>query len=299
MATPYTKFARAVRFRMYHLIDRRGKSVKEVCSLFGLSRKTYYHWRKRDFGRRVVWYQPRKPHPALKLNAEVRQLIEQEKLRTNYGPLKMKLLLKRRLGVSVSTTIIYRYYKKRKLIRRPQKKLPWYEPLKDPVIPQKPGDVVQLDTKYVWIKGKRRYQRTFVDVFTSFQHAVIVPSLEAQDTVRAYFAAEVAFPFPILAIQTDNGSENRGDFHHYLGSRGIAHYFIPKSSPQWNGIVERAHGSIDQEYYLNPLRPWRSLLEYLTWHNLERISVGKNLYGLTPMEKYLQHQEKVLPLNVN
>jgi len=259
MATPYPRFSRAIRFRWYHLVDRQGKSVTEVCSLFGLSRKTYYHWRGRDFGRRVYSYRPRQPHLSLKLTPEVRKLIEQEKLRTNYGPLKMKLLLKRRLGLSVSTTVIYRYYQRRKLIRRPQKKLPWYEPLTDPVIPEKPGEVVQLDTKYVWIKGKRQYQRTFVDVFTSLQHAVIVSSLESQDTVRAFLSAEDALPFPILAIQTDNGSENRGEFHQYLGSRGIAHYFIPKGSPQWNGAVERAHGAIDQEYYLNPLRPWHSL----------------------------------------
>jgi len=213
--------------------------------------------------------------------------------------LKKKLLLKRRLGITVSTTIIYRYYQRKKLIRRPQKKLPWYEPLTDPVIPEKPGEVVQLDTKYVWIKGKRKYQRTFVDVFTGLQHAMIVSSLEAQDTVRAFTAAETAFPFPILAIQNDNGSENRGDFHQYLGKRGIAHYFIPKSSPQWDGAVERAQGVIDQEYYLNPLRPWSSLPEYLIWYNRERIHLGKYLQGLTPMEKYEQYLEKVLPLNVN
>lgn len=299
MATPYPKFSRSIRFRWYHLVDRQGKSVTEACSLFGLARKTYYHWRSRDFGTQLFRYRSPKPHPSLKLTHEVRQLIEREKLRTNYGPLKMKLLLKRRLGLTVSTTVIYRYYQRRKLIRRPQKKLPWYEPLREPVRPEKPGDVVQLDTKYVWIRGKRHYQRTFVDVFTGLQHAAIVPSLEARDTVRAFTAAEAAFPFPILAIQNDNGSENRGDFHQYLGSRGVAHYFIPKSSPQWNGVVERAHGVIDQEYYLNPLRPWHSLPEYLHFYNHERIHLGKYLHGLTPREKYLQYQAKVLPLNVN
>ena len=58
---------------------------------------------------------------------------------------------------------------------------------------------------------------------------------------------------------TDNGGENRGEFYQYIGKCGIAHYFIPKSSPQWDGAVERAHGVIDQEYYLNPnfsFTPW-------------------------------------------
>lgn len=87
-----------------------------------------------------------------------------------------------------------------------------------------------------------------------------------------------------------------------MGERGIAHYFIPKSSPNWNGAVERLNGVIDQEYYLNPNKPWKTLDEYITWYNYERIHVGKYLNGQTPMEKYqsyLKNIPKVLPLTVN
>jgi transposase InsO family protein len=216
-------------------------------------------------------------------------LIEKEKRLTNYGPLKMKLLLKRRLDLDVSTTIIYRYYIRRKLIRRPQKNLPWYKPLKNPVIPTCPGMVVQVDTKYVWVNNVRKYQRTFVDIYTGFHHAVIVDSLEARATIIAFEEAERVFPFKILGVQNDNGSENRGVFHQYLGERGIAHYFIPKSSPNWDGAVERAHGVIDQEFYLNPERPWKTLAAYLHWYNYERIHLGKYLNGLIPIEKYTQY----------
>ena len=97
----------------------------------------------------------------------------------------------------------------------------------------------------------------------------------------------------------DNGSENRGQFHQYLGQRGIAHYFIPKSSPTWDGAVERAHGVIDQEFYLNPTRPWKTLEEYLRFYNYERIHLGKYLNGLTPQEKWLEWLSAVSPLKVN
>lgn len=183
------------------------------------------------------------------------------------------------------------------MIRRPQKKLPWYEPLKKKVVPTQAGEVVQIDAKYVWEDGRRRYQRTFVDVFTGFQHAVVVDSLEAEATIHAFKEAEWMFPFKILGVQTDNGSENRGVFHQYLGQQGIAHYFIPKSSPNWDGAVERAHGVIDQEFYLNPSRPWKTLNEYLYWYNHERIHLGRYLNGLTPMEKFQQiynHQFQLL-----
>jgi hypothetical protein len=71
-------------------------------------------------------YQSTKKQPNIKLTPEVRKFIEEQKLITNYGPLKMRMLAKRRLGIDLSTTIIYRYYRKRGLIRKPQKRTPWY-----------------------------------------------------------------------------------------------------------------------------------------------------------------------------
>ena len=260
-------YPREIRFRWYLQVEKYRKPVTEACTIFGISRKTYYKWYEHDHGLRKRDYSAPQHQPNTKLTSEVKILIEQEKLKTNYGPLKMKLLLKRRLGLTVSTTIIYRFYKKKRLVRRPQKRLPWYQPLKEHVIPHQPGEVVQMDAKYVWEGNVRKYQRTFIDVYTGFHHAVITGSLEAADTVRAFTEAERVFPFPIMGIQNDNGSENRGSFHQYLGARGIAHYFIPKSSPNWDGAVERAHGVIDQEFYLNPLRPWNTLPEYLQWYN--------------------------------
>jgi len=284
-----------IRNKWYFLVEKAGKSVAEVSDLYAISRKTYYKWYALDHADRV--HRPRREQPKTKLTGDVKILIEREKLLTNYGPLKMRLLLKRR-GIMVSTTIIYRFYKRKGLIRRPQKRLPWYTPLKEPVIPTGPGSVVQADAKYVWEDNVRKYQRTFVDIYTGFHHAVITDRLTSAETIVAFEESERVFPFPILGIQSDNGSENRGEFHEYLGKRGIAHYFIPKSSPNWDGAVERAHGVIDQEYYLNPTRPWKTLPEYLRWYNFERIHLGKYMNGLTPNEKYLQWQG-VSPLSVN
>lgn len=286
-----------VRSKWYFLVEKAGKKVEEVCDMYAISKKTYYKWRSVDRGSRM--YIPRKEHPQTKIKGELKTFICEEKLRINYGPRKMQLLVKRRFEVDVSTTAIYNLYLKKKLVRRPQKKLPWYTPIKEAVIPKKPGDVVQMDAKHVWEDGVRKYQRTFIDIFTGTQFATVTDSMTSADTILAFKKAEQAFPFKILGIQSDNGSENRGEFHLYLGQKGIAHYFIPKSSPTWDGAVERAHGVIDQEYYLNATRPWKTLGEYLLWYNQERIHLGKYLNGLTPMEKFLQYQQKTSPLKVN
>ena len=286
-----------IRNKWYFLVEKAGKTVEEVCGMYAISKKTYYKWRRIDRGSRM--HLPKKEHPHTKIKGELKIFICEQKLRINYGPRKMQLLVKRRFSIDVSTTAIYNLYLKKQLIRRPQKKLPWYKPIKAAVIPKGPGEVVQMDAKHVWEDGMRKYQRTFIDIFTGTQFAVVTMAMTSADTILAFKKAERAFPFKILGIQSDNGSENRGEFHQHLGRCGIAHYFIPKSSPTWDGAVERAHGVIDQEYYLNATRPWKTLEEYLLWYNQERIHLGKYLNGLTPMEKLLQYRQKTSPLEVN
>ena len=286
-----------VRAKWYFLVDKAGKTVDEVCNLYFISRKTYYKWKAIDCGSRA--HVSRKEHPETKIKGDIRVCIAEEKLRLNYGPEKMKLLVQRRFGVSISTTSIYQFYQKKGLVRRPQKKLPWYKPLKEPVIPKKPGDVVQADAKYIWISNERKYQRTFIDIYTGFQYATVTDRLDSVSMITAFEEAEKSFPFQINGVQSDNGSENRGEFHQYLGKRGIAHYFIPKSSPNWDGAVERAHGVIDQEYYLNPTRPWKTLEEYLHFYNYERIHLGKYLNGMIPVEKFNYYLSTMSPLKGN
>ena len=286
-----------VRQKWYFLVEKAGKTVDEVCDLCFISRKTYYKWRSKDLGDRR--YRSKKEHPETKIKGEIKLFICNEKLRINYGPLKMKLLIKRRFGIDISTTAIYKFYKKKSLIFRPQKKLTWYTPIKEAVLPQQPGDVVQMDAKYVWENNERRYQRTFIDIYTGIQFATVTSTMTAEDTINAFFEAENYFSFRILGIQSDNGSENRGDFHKHLVEKGIAHYFIPKSSPTWDGAVERAHGVIDQEYYLNPRKTWKSLEEYLHFYNYERIHLGKYLNGMIPVEKLNYYLSTVSPLKVN
>lgn len=286
-----------IRQKWYFLVDKAGKTVKEVCDLYLISRKTYYKWKRKDLGSKL--YISKKEHPETKIRGDIKIFIVEQKMRINYGPLKMKLLIKRKFNINISTTAIYKFYKKKNLIFRPQKKIQYYTPIKEAIIPKLPGGVVQLDAKYVWEDNVRKYQRTFVDIYTGMQFASVTTTMTAEDTINTFIQAEKFFSFKILGIQSDNGSENRGDFHKYLVERGIAHYFIPKSSPTWDGAVERAHGVIDQEYYLNPRRTWKSLEEYLHFYNYERIHLGKYLNGMTPVEKLNYYLSTVSPLKVN
>lgn len=280
------KYDREQRFKWYLQVLKYKRSVKETCRIFGISRKTYYKWKIRDYERKNWDYVPEKNQPNTKLTYEVRKFINEQKIRTNYGPLKMKMLVKKVMRIDMSTTIIYRYYKRRKLIRKPQKKLPWYEPIKSHLIVRNPGEGVQMDIKYVYDCRRRKFQFSVLDPYTEKYHFTIFDTKESKNAIIAFNDAQKYFGFKILSVQSDNGGEFRGEFHTWLTKNNIPHYFIPKKSPYWNAEVERVHKTIDDEYYQNPFRVWKTIDEWLHYYNFERLHLTLN--GLTPQEKLLQ-----------
>lgn len=280
--------ARETRFRWYRLVEQEGWSVKEVCRVFGISRQTYYKWNRLDHGRSPRVRHARLPHPQTKIFGRVRVLLVEAKRKYNYGPRKMRAYLFKEMGVSVSASAIYKFMRKKGLIRKPQKKQAWYVPLKHPFHANEPGENVQLDVKYVpGVDGCWKYQFRFLDTVTNMQYATESFVKDARSTIKALYAAQRVLPFEIRGIQTDNGGEFRGVFHEHLLKTGIHHRFIPKRSAPWNGKVERANRSVDDEYYLNVWRPWKRLHHYTRWYNYERPHLGKGMDGLTPYQKYL------------
>jgi transposase len=288
---------RELRFRWYLQVEKYNKSITEVCEIFGISRKTFYKWFNKDHGYGSNKHRSRRIHPHTKLTPNIKVIVYENKINYNYGPKKMQLFLKNNYKVNVSTTTIYKYYKKKKLIRKPQKKLKWYIPLKEPYFAKIAGENVQLDVKYVPGKDMEwNYQYRFIDTVTNLQFAINMPFKEAASSIQALKKAKEYFPFKISGIQTDNGSEFRGLFHEYLIRQNIIHRYIPKRSAPWNGKVERANRSVDDEFYLNLFRPWNTLRDYVNWYNHERPHLGKGMNGLTPYQKYLTLAPKSVTL---
>ena len=140
------------------------------------------------------------------------------------------------------------------------------------------------------------YQFRFIDTITNLQYAINLPIKDAKSTIKAFHGAQRYLPFQIVGIQTDNGGEFRGVFHEFLNKNNITHRYIPKRSAPWNGKVERANRSVDDEYYLNPNRPWKRFYQYTNWYNHERPHLGKGMNGLTPYQKYLSIINKSVTL---
>jgi transposase InsO family protein len=166
-----------------------------------------------------------------------------------------------------------------------------------------PGYLGSQDTFYVGtFKGVGRvYQQTFVDTYSKVAFAKLyttkTPLTAADlltDKVLPFFAEE---HLPMLRILTDRGTAYCGradshDYQLYLAINDIEHSKTKVRSPQTNGICERFHKTILQEFYQVALRKnlynelatlQKDLDDWLDYYNNNRTHQGKMCCGRTPM----------------
>ena len=167
-----------------------------------------------------------------------------------------------------------------------------------------PGYLGSQDTFYVGtLKGVGRvYQQSFVDTYAKVAFAKLyttkTPITAADllnDRVLPFFAEH---ELPLLRILTDRGTEYCGraethDYQLYLAVNDIEHSKTKAKSPQTNGICERFHKTVLQEFYQVTFRKkiyWdleslqADLDAWLMYYNTDRTHQGKMCCGRTPMQ---------------
>jgi transposase InsO family protein len=170
-----------------------------------------------------------------------------------------------------------------------------------------PGYLGSQDTFYVGnLKGVGRiYQQTFVDTYSKVAFAKLYTSKTPitsadilNDRVLPFFGQ---YQLPMLRILTDRGTEYCGrmdqhDYQLYLAINDIDHTKTRAQSPQTNGICERFHKTILQEFYQVTFRKklyvtqdelQKDLDEWIKYYNNERTHQGKMCCGRTPLETLL------------
>ena len=170
-----------------------------------------------------------------------------------------------------------------------------------------PGYLGAQDTFYVGtLKGVGRiYQQTFIDTYSK------VAVCKLYDRKNALVSADLlndrVLPFfdeqgvRLLRILTDRGSEYCGNLEHheyelFLALEDIDHSKTKAKHPQTNGICERFHRTMLDEFYHVAFRKkvYESLEElqkdadqWIEYYNRERTHSGKYCYGKTPMETFI------------
>jgi transposase InsO family protein len=169
-----------------------------------------------------------------------------------------------------------------------------------------PGYLGSQDTYYVGnIKGVGRiYQQTFIDTYSRVAFAKLYETKHAitsadilNDRVLPFFEEHQV---PLLRILTDRGTEFKGKPEHheyelYLQIEGVEHSKTQVRHPQTNGICERLHRTIQEEFYAVAFRKklytnleemQQDLDEWMKYYNQDRTHSGRYCYGKTPMETF-------------
>lgn len=174
-----------------------------------------------------------------------------------------------------------------------------------------PGYLVAQDTYYVGnIKGVGRiYQQTIIDTYSKVAFAKLYDRKNAltaadalNDKVMPFFEEQ---EIPLLRMLTDRGTEycGKAEYHEYelyLTIEGIEHSKTKVKSPQSNGICERFHRTIQEEFYAVAFRKklytsleslQADLDEWMREYNEQRTHSGKYCYGRTPWETFLASKQ--------
>ena len=170
-----------------------------------------------------------------------------------------------------------------------------------------PGYCGAQDTFYVGtLKGVGRiYQQTFIDTYAKVAFAKLYD--RKTPITAADLLNDRVLPFydehgiPLSRVLTDRGTEYCGSPEHheyelYLAVEDIDHTRTKTKSPQTNGICERFHKTVLDEFYRVAFRKklYRSLDElqadldaWLKEYNEVRTHQGRWCFGKTPMQTFV------------
>ncbi len=274
--------------------ERSGKSVSDVCIAFGVSRATWYKWKRRydTYGIDGLKNQSRKPHNIknLKVTEELEKLVLELRLNNRFGPMRIRFRLKRKYGVSLGTKTIYNLLKRHKLnvlavkLKRKYKRFEM----------KHPNELVQMDTKGPFYLKASRTKHYFIHVIDDCSRKVVSKWCNRRTSEAALSVLKewVKLHGKPNKVMHDGGTEfTSTDFKNFLILNGIKDKQIPKGYPQEQGKVEAYNKIVISEFLqIEELKDEKDGAEkyesFVNSYNYEREHGGIN--GMTSAEKFMK-----------
>jgi putative transposase len=248
---------------------RHGRNAALTCRRFGISRQTFYRWKRRFDRHCLVSLEGRSHRPhRLRQPTWTPELAERvlalRKQYPRWGKDKLVVLLRREKR-SVSTSLVGRilvHLKRQGALhepprpvtaRRARRKLrhrPWATRKPPYWRIEQPGDLVEIDTKELRpTRGVVLKHFSARDVVSRWD--VIEVHARATSLAAARFLDVLLerMPFRIGALQVDGGSEFAAEFELACQQREVPLFVLPPRSPKLNGAVERANRTHTEEFY--------------------------------------------------
>jgi putative transposase len=111
-------------------------------------------------------------------------------------------------------------------------------------VPEKSGDLLQLDGVLTFVGNKRRYTFTAVDLVSRWAYSKTYASSSSRNGADFLRQLLELAPFPITHIQTDNGSEFMKEFRETVENTAIIHFHNWVKQPKYQGWIERFNRTI-------------------------------------------------------
>lgn len=240
------------------------KNAELTCRHFGISKSVFYRWLNRFDKRNLKTLEfdtkTRRPNKLREMTTPLwirQKVFEVRKQDPEKSKYEIQAELKE-LGISVGQTAIGKIIRRhvelhnlqhKKKIKRHKNhaiariRAAWE--LRDKSL----GSLVQIDTKHLYILGIRFY--VFVAIDSKSRYAFIWCYKNASSLNAADFLLKVIeyFPFPIQAVNTDNGPEYLLNFHKTCQKLDIPHYFTYPHTPKMNGRAERLIQTAEYEFF--------------------------------------------------
>ena len=286
-----------------------GQNLSLTARHFAVHRRMLRRWRDRlaREGARGLEDRSRRPHRVRQPKVSPEIVAEVVKWRRTYpawSKYKIRPMLQSHLQTSCST--VGRILKRRGLIdtrvsrkrsraaKHPKARFPHGMKISSP------GDMVQMDTKYIMLPGGRKwYQFTAIDVLTKQRVLELYPSQSSRNGRVFIRVCLREFPFAIRTVQTDNGAPFQKEFAAECAARQLPHYFTHPRSPKENTYVEISHGADEREFYQqgkvsHHFATMRAALK--EWQRIwNEVRPHQALNYLTPKQYYEKWQHSRLP----
>lgn len=198
-------------------------NIIKACRYFGISRQSYYAWKKalKEKGEAgLVNSKPCPGNPKLWTPPEIEENILYLRQNYHYGQQRIAWYLKRYHDITISQVGVWYVLKRHGLNRFPQtrsrkmKSSKRYEK-------QVPGHHIQLDVKFLNLKTSedksvRRFQYTAIDDATRVRALKIYEHLTQANAIDFINYVVERFLFRIHTVRTDHGHEFQAQFHWHV-----------------------------------------------------------------------------------
>jgi len=268
MCTKLPKNSLEDRLRWVLPIINKEIKLVDVMKVFPNSKRTLERWvaNYRKYG--IEGLEPKSTRPKSnpkETPIRVKELIKElRKDNNNKCAQKLKINLEKE-GIKIHERTIGKILLAEGLTKKYRVRKLKYKYLK---IPLKPGELVEIDIKYVPKKiGKKKYyQFTVIDCASRWRYLQIFDDMSNHSAISFLKKVIKTAPFRIRAVKTDNGSCFTNRYTGYKKSTdpfnpklhafdiicqqlNIIHYLIDPGKPAQQGKVEKSHRADQETFY--------------------------------------------------